>query len=82
MNAVSGNTPKLLVEVDEQFEQMPNYRYLLRLKDRNDKYWLLGTLETPFTFSVSSTSGSNQQRNQYNISFQAELPERVFGLVV
>ena len=79
---VSGSTPKLLVAVEEQFEQMPNYQYLLRLKDQNGNYWKLGTLETPFTFSVTSTSGNNSQRNGYQINFQSELPERVFGLVV
>ena len=82
VNQVTGVTPKLRVGVDEQFEQMDDYGYLLRLRDRNGNYWLLGTLETPFYFSVTSTSGGGSNRNQYEITFQSELPERVFGLVL
>ncbi|MEL6968625.1 MAG: hypothetical protein AAFO02_00540 [Bacteroidota bacterium] len=81
-STTTGSLPQMRVEIDEQFEQMPNYQYLLRLKDRNNKYWLLGTLETPFLFSTGNTSGNNSQRNQYTINFQAVLPQRVFGLVV
>lgn len=79
-NTVRGTTPQLRVAVDAQLEQMPNYQYLLRLQDRNGNYWKLGTLETPFTFSCRSTAGNNSQRNQYEMNFQAELPNRVFGL--
>jgi len=81
-NQVQGTTPQLRHTVDAQFQQMPNYAYILRLTDRNGKLWLLGTLETPFYFSVSSTTGGGGGRNQYSIQFSSEQPKRVFGLVL
>lgn len=78
-NLVSGLTPKLSLAVEEQLEQMANHAYLLRLLDRNGKYWLLGTLETPFYFTASSSSGNAQQRGQYQLNWQSELPQRAFG---
>jgi hypothetical protein len=81
-NVVSGSTPSLRVEVDEQFAQMDDYAYLLRLKDRNGKYWLLGTLENPFYFLVNSSSGSGGSRNGYDFEFTSSLPERVYGLIL
>lgn len=78
-NIVQGTTPKLRVEVDAILEMMANHAFILRLIDRNQKYWLLGTLETPFYFQASNTTGSANQRGQYNLQWQSELPQRAFG---
>lgn len=82
VNRVSGTTPRLRVEADEQLEEMANHPFILRLKDRNGNYWLLGTLETPFYFRASSTTGSNAQRGQYDLVWESELPQRAFGFIV
>lgn len=80
VNTVQGDTPLLRVEADAVLEEMANHAFILRLRDRNDNYWLLGTLETPFYFTSSSSTGSSNQRGGYQIQWQSELPQRAFGI--
>jgi len=77
---VAGITPQLRVEVEDQFAKMALLPFLLRLRDRNGNYWKLGSLESPFYFTSTATSGGGGQRNQYEITFRSETPERAFGL--
>lgn len=77
---VSGLTPKLRVAVENEFAKMALVPFLLRLRDRNGNYWKLGTVESPFYFTTNGTSGGGGQRNQYEVTFQAETSERAFGL--
>lgn len=79
--SVSGNTPKMKPAVNLQFQEMANYRYILRLTDLNNQTWIIGTLDEPFTFSASATLGNNGSTNQYTISFESSTSKRAKGFV-
>ena len=75
---VRGRTPKLRPEVTGEFSLMENDQYLLRLTDREGHKWLLGSLNTPFSITTSSTLDT---QNEYNISFEALTSQRATGFV-
>ena len=79
--SVSGITPKMKPAVTDQFEQMDGYTFLLRITDRTNQVWILGTLDHPFTFAAPSTTGSGNARNQYSLNFSATTPRRAYGFV-
>jgi hypothetical protein len=79
VSEVNGATPQLRVEVEAVLEAMANHPFILRLLDHQQKYWLLGTLEHPYYFQAPSTSGSQNQRGQYNLRWESEQPQRAYG---
>jgi hypothetical protein len=75
---VPGLSPAASVEIDE----MAYYRYLLRLKDRHNVHWVMGTLETPFRLISSGTSGDGGNRKQHQFIFQCETLKKAIGFVI
>lgn len=76
--SVGGTTPKMKPGVTMIFEQMSNYRFLVRVTDANNQRWILGTLDQPFEFSASASSGN---ANQYRINFKSVTSRRAHGYV-
>ena len=75
-----GVTPKLRPEVTQQFEEMSELDFLLKLTDRNRQTWLLGTIVHPFRMETNARSGNRGQgRNQYNVRFYSQSPRRAYG---
>lgn len=64
---VSGATPLLTHAASGELEQMDEYRYLLRLTDRNGLMWVLGTLNTPFDFSHAQTTQDENGLAAYSV---------------
>jgi len=56
---VEGIIPHLRPEVSGEFTSMVNLTFLLKLTDRNNKKWLLGSLDSPFQFFNDGTTGTN-----------------------
>lgn len=73
---VAGITPKLRPAVTQQFEEMSEYRFIVRITDKNNKPWLIGTLDNGLAFSASSVTNS---RNQYSPRFFNQHRRRAFG---
>lgn len=78
---VSGITPKVQPSITGEFAKMAHYRYLLRVTDKNDQVWILGTIDEPFEFSAASTTGNNGGPNQYDIQFTSTTSKRAHGFV-
>lgn len=79
---VTGILPSMTVEVNEELEIMMQHEYLLRLKDAQGTKWVLGTLDTPFLLSITSTSGDNSSRKGHQIQFQTQTTKRAKGFVL
>ena len=77
--SVQAVIPKLKPSVSGEFDKMPQYRYLLRLTDRNNTKWILGTLENPFEFSSNGSVGGDGSLNNYSISFRSQTPKKAAG---
>lgn len=69
---VNGVTPMLTHEASLMMGYMMDYRYLLRMRDRNGQYWVLGTLESPFDFDHSETSADETGLNAYEFTWESE----------
>lgn len=79
---VQGVTPRLRHAVTGEFEAMAEYCFLVRLKDRSGQMWLIGTPESPLSFSASAEVGADQGGlNHYRIEFTGQTPRRAYGLV-
>lgn len=78
---VDGVAPNLIPAVAGEFDEMANYRYLLRLTDRDGRKWLLGTLESPFDFSTGATTGTSGQLKHHEVRWESETPHKAYGFV-
>lgn len=78
---ITGITPRMRPDVTDQFEQMAQYDYLLRLTDKAGQIWLIGTLEQPMQFSAAATSGTGTTRNQYSLTFSGSTSRRAYGFL-
>lgn len=74
--------PNLRAAVTGEFERMKTFRFLLRLSDANGRKWLLGSLESPFDFSVTGTTGEkNGDLAAYEVTFESETKRSAVGFV-
>lgn len=74
---VGGTTPRMRPAVSGELQRMRRYRYLLRITDRNDQRWLLGTLEQPLAFSGGAENAL--RRNAYDLAWQGECTQNAVG---
>lgn len=75
---LSGVLPNVRVDVQELFDQMDQYRFVLRIRDRNKKVFIIGTPENPLTFSATL---NNANDNSYSIKFEGVVARRARGYV-
>lgn len=79
---VGGTIPALRPEASIEIAEMEEYRFLLRLLDRNGQYWILGTLDNPFDFIVEAASGDARNGlNNYSVQFRCVTRRRAYGYV-
>jgi hypothetical protein len=79
--AVKAVAPGLRPDVAKEFDEMAQYRFLLRLWDQNNQPWLLGTLETPFDFSADGSSGETGGLANHAIRWESRTPRKAVGFV-
>lgn len=77
--SIEGIVPNLKPPIAEEFQQMAQMRFLLRLEDRNQQKWLLGSLDSPFEFSTSGSTGNTGERNGHNIRFSSQTARKAYG---
>lgn len=66
-------TPVHSTQMAVEIQNMKQYRYILRVKDRVGNSHLLGTESEPFIFSAGFRNGANGANQQsYILSFQAK----------
>ncbi|NBW09826.1 MAG: hypothetical protein EBR82_17555 [Caulobacteraceae bacterium] len=75
---LSGILPNVRVDVQAIFQEMDRYRFVLRLKDKNKKVWIIGSPNNPLTFSATATNGDD---NSYQIKFEGVAVRRTRGYV-
>lgn len=78
---VAGTTPRLTHAASGELEQMDEYRYLLRLTDRNGLMWILGTLNTPFDFSHQQNTGDETGLAAYTVRWVSATRRKAVGFV-
>ena len=69
-------------QVDYRLSDMMANRYLLKLRDRNGKLWLAGTLREPLHFSydhIGETEASGV--HEYRLSFFRNLTTPLYALI-
>ena len=71
--------PAMRPEVSGELDSMANYRYLLKIMDRQKRNWILGTLETPFDFTVINETGDTNGFNNYELEFNSRTPHKAYG---
>lgn len=71
--------PSLRPSASGELNKMKNYLYLLRITDRNNQKWLLGSPEHPFQFFSEGSTGNTGELNNYAIRFAASSPYRATG---
>jgi len=76
---VKGIIPNLKPTVSGLFNKMGNYTYLLKIKDRQDRDWILGTLKHPFRFIAKGTTGEGTGLKHHEINFVAQTPHKAYG---
>ena len=80
--SVSGLLPKNTPEIADELDRMSRHTFLLRVNDRNGQPWVLGTIEHPFRFSSSMSTGQKSAEfNNHSIRFSALTPFKAFGFV-
>lgn len=68
--SVSGTTPLLRPGVTGELARMLDYLFIIRVQDKNERWWIMGTPDTPFSFSYrASTDGTPG----YEISFTGDM---------
>ena len=78
---LSGIIPNLRVDISDTIEETERYeRFILRLRDRNNKVWIIGTPENPLTFTADAGTESGGG-SEYAIEFAGEAIRRAKGFV-
>jgi hypothetical protein len=75
---LSGVLPNIRVDIQSVFKDMDMYRFVLRLRDKNKKVWIIGSPENPLTFSATASNGDD---NSYAIKFEGVAVRRTRGYV-
>lgn len=70
-------TPTLKPAVQLEFTNMANMRFIMKLKDKNKRTWLIGTPEHPLRFLAPSEITPSS--NKYSLQFSGSTPSRAFG---
>jgi hypothetical protein len=69
---LTGITPQLRAEVNLELGQMKNYRFILRLKDRNARQWIIGNPFYPLSFGHTLASGNQSGLAAYTLTWEGE----------
>lgn len=75
---VRGVTPKLRPEATGEIERTERHPLLLRLTDRNDRKWIMGTPDQPFRLEARARTNPI---GSYELSFEAEVSKRATGYI-
>jgi len=70
--SVTAILPNLRPAVSAEMNYMASMEFLLRIKDQSGQYWILGTLETPYTFISQGTTGQNGSLKHHRVTFASE----------
>lgn len=70
-------TPRLSGDVNTEFKNMSNMRFLIKLQDKNNKTWLVGTPEHPLRFLAPAEITPSS--NKYTLQFSGTTPCRAYG---
>lgn len=54
--------------IDQEFNKMVSYRFILLIKDKNNKYRLLGSIKRPLTFSYKKTKSQGKDNYQFGFT--------------
>ncbi|MEO0626375.1 MAG: hypothetical protein AAFY91_05270 [Bacteroidota bacterium] len=73
---VRGNTPQLRPEVTGEIAKTEQYPLIIRLTDRNNRRWIMGSPDEPFRFSAQAQTNSV---GRYELTFEAEVTRRAAG---
>jgi len=77
---LTGTIPHMRIDASEVIEETEAYqKFLIRLKDRNGKVWIIGTPESPMTFAVVASTGVGDGQNNYRVEFTGEAARRAKG---
>lgn len=76
--SIQGKLPGMLPATAAMLTEMDGYRYIVRLKDRNNRMFLVGTIEEPLAFSASGGTGSQSTLNGYTIQFFGRTRRRAY----
>jgi len=79
---LGGTTPHLRPEVNMQLDRMKNYSYILRLKDRNGKYWIIGNPFYPLRFEHTLASGNSDGLSAYTLRWQGAQKKASAGFLL
>ena len=78
---IHGIVPNMRPTVSGEFVKMSNHRFLLRLTDKSNQKWLIGTLDNPLQFTASGAAGSSGDLKNYRVRFSAATPAKAYGLI-
>ena len=81
LQTVTAEIPNLLPSVSKTMDQTAEYRFLLRLTDKQGQKWILGTLVNPFEFLADGTTGSTGALKHHAIRFEAITKHKAYGFV-
>jgi len=77
---VQGTIRNMRPSVSGQLDEMAEYAFLLRLKDRNGRLWLIGEPDYPLRFTSSGGARDEGGLNSYQIEFSGQTPNKAFAL--
>lgn len=67
---VKGFYPKQTLDILKQFNEMKNQRFIIKVKDHNGYYRIVGSYESPMMFTFSASTGNAPaSKNGYQFSF-------------
>lgn len=79
-HTLTGTIPSLREEVHAVFEQTSRHRFVLKLTDKNNRSWVLGTPYMPMSF-IFSAENSDSAGNSYQIEFSGISARRARGFL-
>ncbi len=62
--------------IQSELSSMEQYRFILKVIDKNDRIRILGTLDQPLSFKFSYSNKGN--KNRYKIEFKGIMPHTPF----
>lgn len=79
IQTITAQVPHLKPTVSKTMNDTADYRFLLRLTDRNNQKWIIGTLQDPFDFKAKGTTGGNGSLKHHAIEFKAITKRKAYG---
>lgn len=76
---IQGTIPGMNGEASAQLVEMEGYRYLVKLRDRNNRLFLIGSPDEGLAFTSSAGSGNDNGLNAYSIRFFGQTKRRAYS---